>query len=75
MEIVELLAARRAVLLVRELGFENSIFKGDSEMVIKALQNGDWLKSSISHLTQDTLSLVNSLKSWSYSRIGRQHMP
>ena len=71
METVELLAARRAVLLVQELGFENSIFKGDSEIVIKALQNSDWLKSSIGHLIQDTLSFVNSLKSWSYSHIGR----
>ena len=71
-EIVELLAARWAVILVQELDFENSIFEGESEIVINPLQNDDRLKSSIGHLVQDTLSFVNSLKGWSFSHIGKQ---
>ncbi|KAL0005237.1 hypothetical protein SO802_012798 [Lithocarpus litseifolius] len=71
-ETVELLAARRAVILVQELGFKNSIFEGDSETVINSLRNGDRLKSFIGHLVQDTLSDVNSLRSWSFFHIGRQ---
>ena len=71
-EIVELLAARWAVILVQELDFENSIFEGDFEIVINPLQNDDRLKSSIGNLVQDTLSFVNSLKSWSFSHIGKQ---
>ena len=71
-ETVELLAARWAVILVQELDFENSIFEGESEIVINPLQNNDRLESSIGHLVQDTLSFVNSLKSWSFSHIGKQ---
>ena len=37
METIELLSARWAVLLVQELGFADSIFKGNLEKVIKAL--------------------------------------
>ena len=37
METIELLSARWAVLLVQELGFVDSIFKGNLEKVIKAL--------------------------------------
>ena len=72
METVELLSARWAVLLVQELGFTDSIFKGDLEKVIKALRNNEQLNSSIGYLIQDTLSFVNSLQSWSFFHIGRQ---
>ena len=72
METIELLSARWAVLLVQELGFADSIFKGNLEKVIKALRNNEWLNSSIGYLIQDTLSFVNSLQSWSFSHIGGQ---
>ena len=71
-ETVELLAARRVIILVQELGFENSIFEGDSKTIINSLQNSDQLKSFIGHLVPDTLSFVNSLRSWLFSHIGRQ---
>ncbi|XP_030963604.1 uncharacterized protein LOC115984727 [Quercus lobata] len=38
-ELVEILAARRAVLFSSESGFHNSIFEGDSSSVIKLLQD------------------------------------
>ena len=69
---MELLAARWAVILVQELDFENSIFEGDFEIVINPLQNDDRLKSSIGNLVQDTLSFVNSFRSWLFSYIRRQ---
>ena len=72
METVQLLSARQAILLVQELGFADSIFKGNLEKVIKALQNNERLNSSIGYLIQDTLSFVNFLWSWSFSHIGRQ---
>ena len=36
-----MLAARRALQFVQELGFVQSCFKGDSETVIKVLQKND----------------------------------
>ena len=71
-ETVELLATKQAIILVQELGFENSIFEGDFETVINCLRNGDRLKSFIGHLVQDTLSFVNSFRSWLFSYIRRQ---
>ena len=38
-ELVEILAARRAVLFSSELGFHNLIIEGDSSSVIKLLQD------------------------------------
>ena len=37
-ETVELLATKQAIILVQELGFENSIFEGDFETVIIAFE-------------------------------------
>ena len=39
MELVEILAARRAVLFSCDSGFQNSVFKGDSTSVVKLLQD------------------------------------
>ena len=38
-ELVEILAARRAVLFSRETGFFKSVFEGDSATVIKLLRD------------------------------------
>ena len=38
-EILEVLATRRAVQFILELGFKQSVFEGDSEVIIKALDN------------------------------------
>ena len=40
MEAIEAMAARRAILLAVELGFQNCIIEGDSEIVFKALMEG-----------------------------------
>ncbi|WP_139119029.1 reverse transcriptase-like protein, partial [Pseudoalteromonas sp. BMB] len=38
-ELVEILAARRAVMFSRDLGFQNPVFEGDSSLVVKLLQD------------------------------------
>ena len=69
---LETLAARRAVLFVRELGFRSSIFQGDSEVSINALRQNSFLNSSFGHIVKDTLSLVSSLRSFSFTHTYRQ---
>ena len=46
--------------------------EGDSKSIVLALKNGDRLNSDIGHLVIDTLSFVNSLRSWSFSHTYRQ---
>ena len=67
-----MVAARRAVLFATEIGLQQCHFEGDSEIGIKALQNGDILSSSFGHLVRDTLIHVTSLRSFSFSHIVRQ---
>ena len=69
---LEMLAARRAVIFAAELGLQECQFEGDSETVIKARKGCDLLHSSIGHLVKDTLILVNSFWSSSFSHIVRQ---
>lgn len=56
-EIVELLAARRAVMFVQKVGLGNSIFGGGFKTVINSVWNGDILQSTV---VKDALSFVNS---------------
>uniref|UniRef100_A0A7N2L7F5 RNase H type-1 domain-containing protein n=1 Tax=Quercus lobata TaxID=97700 RepID=A0A7N2L7F5_QUELO len=46
-ECLEMLAARRAVIFVKEIGLQESHFEGDSELVIKELQRDGSQNSSI----------------------------
>ena len=61
------MAARRAALFAKEVGLDNSILEGDFEIVTNALKNGNMFNSDLGHLRIDTLSHLNSLKSWSLS--------
>ena len=47
-EVLEAMAARRAMLFMEELGLRHAIFEGDSELVVKALV-GHCLDRSWSH--------------------------
>ena len=71
-EVLEMMAARRAVNFVHEIGLHQIHFEGDLEIGIKALCNGDMLLSSLGHLAQDTIFLVSSLRSFSFSHVVRQ---
>ena len=65
--VLETLAARKAAYFVHELGFQDAIFKGDSEISIKALQEVIPMPTSYGHLIKDTLSYVSSLRCFSFS--------
>ena len=67
-----MLAARRASAFVQEVGLHQSHFKGNSEIGIRVLQNGDTLLPSFGHLVRDTLACVSFLSSFSFSHTVRQ---
>ena len=50
---VEAMAARRALLLALETGFDRVILEGDSQVLITALQNNSYTLSHFGHLVQD----------------------
>ena len=49
-EVIKAMAARRAILLAVELGFQNCIFEVDSEIVFKALMEGVSDRSNFGHI-------------------------
>ena len=49
-EVLEALAARRAMIFMEELGLRQAIFEGDSELVVKALEGDVSVQSSIRHI-------------------------
>ena len=69
---LELLATRRAAIFIHEVGLRNSVFEGDSETVIKALQNGDKFQTAFGHICRDTLLYVKALQSFNFSHTHRQ---
>ena len=71
-ELVEILAARRAVLFSCDSGFHNSVFEGNSTSVVKLLQDRCVSHSLGGHILKDIVSHLNSFQSCSFSHIGRQ---
>ena len=65
-EVLEAMAARRAMIFTEELGLPRAIFEGDSELVVKALL-GDYSNwSCIGHMVKDCMvfsKLARSLMS------------
>ena len=59
-EILEMLAVRRVVQFVKEIGLNHSCFEGDSEIVVKALRGGDMF-----HLL--LVIYLETTSMWSYS--------
>ena len=50
---VEVLAARNAICLARELQFTKVIVEGDSEVVIKSLNSTNYSSTSFGHIVRD----------------------
>lgn len=67
MDILELLVAKQTMYFSLETGITKSVFEGDVESVIKALQCGGWEKFQGGHLVKDIFSFVNSFQSISFS--------
>ncbi|KAL0009466.1 hypothetical protein SO802_010968 [Lithocarpus litseifolius] len=55
-EIVEVLAARRALIFAYELGFNRIILEGDSEIAIRAMNSENFSAASFGHLIADIKS-------------------
>ena len=68
--LVEVLATRRAAQFIVELGLSQSVFEGDSEVVCKALKATNVGHSSIGQFVKDIMSIVGSLRTFSFSHTG-----
>ena len=64
-EILEMLAARRAGLFARELGFRKVCFEGDAYLVVKSLQAGKASNALARHLVKDFTSIGGYFQSYS----------
>ena len=71
-EVLEALAARRAARFVVEVGLTASEFEGDSEVVWRALRTADGAHSSMGEIIKDTMSILGSLRTFSFSHTRRQ---
>ena len=71
-DVLELLAAKRAVLFYQELGLERVNLEGDSKQVMKALQWGRWDNALGGHLIRDISSIVKSFQSICFSHVCKQ---
>ena len=65
-------AARRVVQFMLELGFQQSVFEGDSEVIIKALDNGNFSLASVGHIVKDIRSILSLLQTMSFSYVRRE---
>ena len=71
-EILELLAAWRAVSFTAESGYDQFVCEGDSESVVNSLRGSGVENSRGGHLIKDIVSLLNSLLSISFAHVRRQ---
>ena len=62
-EIVEVLAARRALIFALELGFDQVILEGDSEIAIRAMNSEDYMAAPFGHLIADIKALAPHFRS------------
>ena len=72
MEILEVMAARRAMIFMEELGLRRAIFEGDSETVVKALLGDCPDRLCIGHIVKDCKSLMGCFQTCSFSHVRRQ---
>ena len=69
---VEALAARRAMELALELGFDNVILEGDSEILLKTPKTGGSTLAHFGNLTADILFLTSHFSKVHLSFVRRQ---
>ena len=67
-----MLAARKAAIFARELGFSQVCFEGDTELVVKCLHSGLVLNALAGHLAKDFLSIRGYFQSSSIIHGRRQ---
>ena len=69
---VETLAARRAVEFVLELGFDNIVLEGDSEVLIKLLNSCSKSLAPFGHIMNDIIFLASRFTCFSVTHVQRQ---
>nr|XP_023915953.1 uncharacterized protein LOC112027523 [Quercus suber] len=68
-ETVEVIAARRALLFAKELGFERVLVEGDSEVEINAIKEKSLLSLDWGHILRDIHALSYSFSSISFLHV------
>ena len=71
-ETVEVLAESSAVCLARDLNFDQVIFEGNTEVIIKAINNGGFSSSSLGHIIRDIKLLSSAFNKVSFSHTRKQ---
>ena len=71
-EMVEVLAARNAICLARELQFNKVIVEGDSEVVIKSLNSSNVSSTSFGHIVRDIKIVSTAFSEISFCHTRRQ---
>ena len=71
-ETLEALVARRVVIFILELGFNQFMFEGDLEVINKALNYDDFSLASVGHIIKDIWSMSGLLQTKSFSFVRRQ---
>ena len=69
---LETIAARWAILFVRELGFSGTILEGDSREAISSIKKQSFQHPVVGHLVKDIVSSVNMFQYYSFSHTRRQ---
>ena len=70
LEIVEVMAAARAISFAQALGFTSFILEGDSVNVIKSMQSNDESLSPYGHILSSAKSMVVTGSNIKYSHVG-----
>ena len=70
-ETVEVIAARRALVFAKELGFERVLVEGDSEIIVNAICGKSLLSLAMGHILEDIHVLSSTFSSISFHHIKR----
>ena len=71
-EVLEMLAARRATIFAQELSFKNVWLEGDAEGVVRSLRDRDSSNAFVGHLVKDFMSTVGLFQTYSISHVRRK---
>ena len=70
-DIVEAMAAARALVFAQELGITEFVLEGDSEVVVNSLRSNEISFSSFGHLLESAKSLLGLMNGISFSHVRR----
>ena len=67
-----MLAARKAAIFAKDLGFSQVCFEGNAELVVKCLQSGMVSNALVDHLVKDFMSISGHFRSSNIIHVRRQ---